>query len=205
MISLIISLACVDNIDTEVATEPASNAVPVETRAADERTSNPDQAASETSQAGPVGSDAVRSLLMARHDDDVAGVDAFETHENVQESLRWLAENDELLLVQSRALDSLGLWDTDDNAAYLLAVVQDEAALEKKRAAAVLGLAHMDLSARADVRDGLLAQVTGPERLALESVAVLAQVPEARDGLNALASSPDLAPSVKQALADLGE
>ncbi|MCP4810207.1 MAG: hypothetical protein GY913_24225 [Proteobacteria bacterium] len=205
MIHLILTLACVDNVETEVATAP-SNATAVESRGPTERRSTPTLPIEETSQAGPVGTDAIRSLLMARHDEDLPGVETFEAHENAQESLRWLAENDKQLVVQSRALESLGLWDSDENTAYLLAVVEDGTALEKKRAAAIIGLGHVDLSAREDARTKLLALVTGTEeRLALESVGVLATVPEARDGLDALAADAELSPAVQARLAELTE
>lgn len=204
-ISLLISLACVDNVETEVATTE-SNAVKVESRGPDERTSTPTLPIEETSQAGPEGTDSVRGLLMARHDDDLPGVEVFEAHENVQDSLKWLAENDTQMMVQARALDALGLWDTDDHAAFLLAVATDDTSHAKRRAAAVIGLGHMDLSARADVQSALLALVAGPEeRLALESVTVLTPVPEAREALNELASNTDVLPAIAQRLAELSE
>ncbi len=150
----------------------------------------------------PAGVAHIRPLLLARHADDVPDRSVLEQHPHPVDSLRWLGTHDEQILVRARALDALGQWDTDDNAAFLVAVVADASALGKLRAAAALGLGRTDVGSRLWVQDALLAATRGDDlRLALDAVGVLRPVDGAAMALGALTADPEVAPAVREAAA----
>ena len=151
----------------------------------------------------PEGAPLIRPLLQARHAEDLPDRAALEQHPDPEAALRWLAEHDELMLVRARSLDLLGLWDTDDNAAFLLAMATDTERHVKLRTAAILGLKRTELSTRNDVVEALFAIAADTEpRAAVEAVGALAPVASARPALESLAAREGLDATVSAALAE---
>jgi len=151
----------------------------------------------------PASAASIRPLLQARHAADLPGRAALEQHPDPEAALRWLADHDELMLVRARSLDLLGLWDTDENAAFLLAVATDTERHVKLRTAAILGLKRTELSTRNEVVEALFAIAADTEpRAAVEAIGALAPVASARPALESLAAREGLDATVSAALAE---
>ena len=143
----------------------------------------------------------LRPLLLAEHPADLPNRKGLEAHPEAQTALRWMADNDALMLVRARSLDLLGLWDTEENAAFLATRAGDGALHVKQRTAAILGLSRMNLNQRTEAREALIGIAEGAEAAcAVEAVGALAGVGTAREALEALAARQDLAPGVAEAI-----
>jgi hypothetical protein len=130
----------------------------------------------------------VRALLLARHVDDLPSRATLDHHPGAEQSLHRLARTDVKLVVRARALQLLGLYPTRESEAILVQVAQDAGQPEKLRAAALHGLGGYDLSARADLREIVLAQLDSPDAMvAVAAVVALRDVPAAAAALERIA------------------
>mgnify|MGYP000480290392 CR=1 FL=1 len=89
----------------------------------------------------PASVQGITGLLLARHADDLPAKATLEKHPDAAAALRWIAQNDERLIVAARALEALGYWPDDANRVFLLGVAADTAVPVKSRAAAWRALA----------------------------------------------------------------
>jgi HEAT repeat protein len=143
----------------------------------------------------------LRHLLRARHPEDLPDRAALARIPDAEQALRTVATTDEDLIVRARAADLLGLFDTEENVAFLLALSGDTTAHGKLRAAAILGLGRTDLSRHASVAPALLTLArSGDPRLGPEAAAVLAAAPSAAAVVGELRRDEALAPAVRAAL-----
>ncbi len=95
----------------------------------------------------PASVDGVLELLLARHADDLPDKATLDKHDGAPAALRWIAANDERLITQARALETLRFWPDDSNRDFLLGTAVDAKRPVKIRAAAWKALAAWDLQA----------------------------------------------------------
>lgn len=182
---LVIALGCAKQVPAATPTEP-----PATTQPAPE----PASAAEPHAQ--------LRGLLQAHHPDDLPDQEALDAH-GAPEGLRWLAENDDLLVIRERALLLLRHYD-DDASQSLCAGVFDSDAHAKLRAAAIRCLGGSDLTTDDTLRNKLLAAVRDADpRVGVAAVDVLAEVPAAGSGLRAALDDPALTDPVRSRLTEV--
>ena len=141
-------------------------------------------------QAVPEKSQKLRALLLARHPEDLPDKAAMDLH-GAPDALHWLATDDEMMIIRTRALTSLAQYDDPASTALCTGVFQEEDVHAKLKAAAIRCLAAADLMADATLRNQLLASVRDTDpRVGLASVEVLSSVPAAESGLKAAAEDP---------------
>ncbi len=92
----------------------------------------------------PRGVQPIRTLLMARHAEDLPTADALNRHDDAEASLIYLSENDGLLMVRGRALSSLRFFPTERAERHLMAVLRAENTHPKLLAAALQGVQGRD-------------------------------------------------------------
>lgn len=118
---LLILVACSGRpAATTPAPETSPTATLVETRTAEQRAAELEsvEAAEVVEAPGaveavevPAEFAAIRSLLMAHHTEDLPTREALEKHPDPVAALSWLAENDELMVVRTRATELLALFE----------------------------------------------------------------------------------------------
>jgi hypothetical protein len=142
----------------------------------------------------------VRALLRARHVEDLPDRARLDSVGAAASALRTVAITDDLLVTRARALERLGLYDSEDVVAFLVQQAGAADVHPKLRAAAIEGLGHTDLTVRQEARDLLEGVVRGSDvRLALEAVEALRTLARSADLLKAIAADPTLAQPVRDA------
>jgi len=135
----------------------------------------------------------LRSTLMARHTEDLPSRKSLQKQPKGQDGLRWLAQNDESLLVRARALTLLGLFPSSSNQSLLLKTMEDGSSHPKLRSAAIQGLAGWDLNQEEALRNRIAKVLYDANtRVALETITVLQKYPSARPDLKRLAGDPNV-------------
>jgi hypothetical protein len=141
----------------------------------------------------------LRSLLRARHLEDLPDAKTLAAYPRATDELRELAWRDDRMMVRRRAAGALGSLAVHD-------VVAERALVELcaddvdpgVRAAAIAGLGRLDLAARAELRALVEAQVfAGDTRVAYAAVAALGGVEASRPVLLRVIASPAVAPAVR--------
>jgi hypothetical protein len=122
----------------------------------------------------PASADAIEGLLRARDADDLPTRAALDAHDDPERALRWLSGNAALAGTQDRALLSLGLYPSAENADFLAAFAVAGRA-PSERAAALRGLAAMEAGLRAPHRAVIQAGASDPHRAVAAAGAAAAQ------------------------------
>lgn len=145
--------------------------------------------------------DDLRTMLQARHPEDLPTRRDLARVDRVRAGLKELVRTDDEAVIRARAASLLGMFDTDGAREFLVEVAADPEQPGTVRAGAIQGLGRMDLSAHAGVRAALIGHAGGEDvRLALEAVMVLKDVPEAADDLARLAADETTPEPVRAAL-----
>ncbi len=143
----------------------------------------------------------LRHALLARHPEDLPTREQLERFDGAPALLRQIGTTDEDIVVRARALDLVGMYDTQETVQLLLGVARDGAVPAKLRAAALLGLQRTDLTAHAEVRALYAELARGPDaRLAMEAAAIIGRMPALSAERVAMEADVAVAPLVKQRL-----
>ena len=143
----------------------------------------------------------VEELLRARHPEDLPSRATLERVEGVGAVLRGLATGADELIVRARAAEALGQLGHEEDVPFLVALAQDTTQHGKVRAAAIIGLGHVDLAGRSEAIAMLGATArAGDPRLGPEAASVIAASPAAAALRDELRADVALTPAVKAAL-----
>lgn len=198
----------VDPVATEaVAVEaaPAPEGLPLEAELVDAQSGELASATKTPSEIAempaykPDSAESIRSLLQARHVQDLPTRATLDQHADAEGALRWLAVNDDQAIVRSRALGRLGFY--PDSELFLIEQLANPTQPESVRAGAIVGLGHLGLETHDSARAAVLEQVSSKSlRLGLEATGALQQVSAAADDLARLKDNPLLLEEVRARL-----
>ncbi|MGC6514507.1 MAG: HEAT repeat domain-containing protein [Myxococcota bacterium] len=162
----------------------------------------PPKAPSDQVSGTPAGTEAIRSLLLARHTADLpdsARLTAITAEPAF--ALRHLALHDDKLMVRARALDLLGAFPTDQTRAFLVTLLMDSRQSTTLHAAALQGIRRMPPEAREPHRSLLESLLRHEDpRIAVAAVGALLDLPAAAPALEALKGEAEVPGSVRDAL-----
>ena len=99
----------------------------------------------------PISVDGITGLLLARHAEDLPSKGTLDKHSEAPAALRWIAGNDDRLIVVARALELLAHYPEPTNRALLLSTATSTAH-PKARAAAWRALAAFDVPNDAELK-----------------------------------------------------
>lgn len=205
MRTLILALALVgcgkssNEVEAPATVEPGLTAV-MHTEGSASSEPSPAAAPAVEAPPAPDGTDAIRALLGARHDDDLPGREVLDHHEGVVAALQWLARYDAMPAWRARAADRLGLYPEAE--AFLVTLVADADQPELTRTGALSGLARLGLEEHPDALAATLEQLRGSPRMAMEAALRLEGVTAAEEGLKAAAVDPEVPEAVRARLAE---
>lgn len=150
----------------------------------------------------PPSAVAIRPLLAVRHKEDLPDRGQLDAVAEGPEGLIWHARWGDTVAHRGRALELLGLYPESAVRELLVEIAADSGELVAVRAGALWGLAGQDLTGDEDARATALAALESDDvRLVVGGVQALADVPEARPRLEALAADEEAPAAARDAAA----